>query len=323
MSNPEYTARINRVTDHIERHLDRELTLEELAGVAHFSPFHFHRIFSAMTGETLGRFILRLRLEKAAALLIYNRSTPVTVIALDCGFSSPATFARAFRKQFGASASEWRSRSGGADRKEGKTVRNHGQTPSNDCEAVQVSDPYLDPHDHNLNWRIEMKGKSERVADVEVRTLEPMHVAYLRHVGPYAGDAELFGRLWGTMMRWAGPRGLLRGPATRSLTIYHDDPEITDEEKLRISVCITVPEDTAVDGEFGKMTIPGGEYAIARFQLAPDQYADAWNAVYGGWLPQSGYQPDDRPAFEQCLSDPKEHPEHLQDVAICVPVRPL
>ena len=62
----EYTARINRVLDYIEANIDTALSLETLAGVAHFSPFHFHRIFKAMTGETLNRFIQRIRVEKAA-----------------------------------------------------------------------------------------------------------------------------------------------------------------------------------------------------------------------------------------------------------------
>lgn len=76
-------------------------------------------------------------------------------------------------------------------------------------------------------------------------------------------------------------------------------------------------------GEIGELTVPGGEYAMARFELAGDEYAAAWAAVYGGWLPRSGYQPDDRPAYELCLSDPKQHPEGKATVEICVPVRPL
>ena len=68
----EYLARIHRVTDHIERHLDERLALEDLARVACFSPFHFHRVFTACAGEPLYRFILRLRLEKAANQLAQN-----------------------------------------------------------------------------------------------------------------------------------------------------------------------------------------------------------------------------------------------------------
>lgn len=319
MTNSEYTSRINRVIDHIEEHLDEDLTLEELARVACFSPYHFHRIFGALTGETLCRFIQRLRVEKAARMLMHNPGLSITEIALDCGFSSSATFARAFRNRFDVSASEWRE---AADRKMGKTDRNDGQAVRKGCEAIEITPAYLDPH-NNLHWRIEMKGENTLEAEVEVKEVQPMHVAYLRHVGPYAGDEQLFERLWGRMMQWAGPRGLIRPPQTQSLTLYHDDPEVTPDDKLRLSICITVPEDTQPEGEIGTMTVPGGKVAMATFELRPDQYGDAWNAVYGGWLPGSGFQPDDRPAYELCLNDPKEHPEHLHQVAICVPVKPL
>jgi predicted transcriptional regulator YdeE len=50
-----------------------------------------------------------------------------------------------------------------------------------------------------------------------------------------------------------------------------------EANKLRISVCVTVPEDTPVDGEIGKMAIPRERYALARFELAGDEYQEAWN----------------------------------------------
>lgn len=327
MSQAEYTARINRVLDHIEAHLDEPLQLTELARVAAFSPFHFHRLFSAHTGETLQRFVQRLRLERAAAQLRHNPGKSVTEVALDNGFSSSATFARAFRARFGVSASEWREGTTEAPeaphRNLGKTVRNDGQTVANQRKAFQVSAAYLDPQEHNLHWRITMTGNTTLEANVDIQQLPTMHVAYLRHVGPYQGDSELFGRLWGQLCRWAGPRGLLRPPETQMLCVYRDDPGVTDEAKLRLDVCITVAEDTPVDGEIGKTSLPGGDYAVARFKLDPQQYGDAWTAMYGGWLPESGYQPDDRPAFERMIGDPKDHPEGKHVVDICVPVKPL
>ena len=119
----EYLGRIHRVTDHIERHLAERLTLEELARVACFSPFHFHRVFTACVGETLYQFILRLRLERAANQFLQNPGKSVTAIALDCGFGSSAAFARAFRAGFGASASAWRA--GG--RKDREAIRKDGE----------------------------------------------------------------------------------------------------------------------------------------------------------------------------------------------------
>ena len=159
-------------------------------------------------------------------------------------------------------------------------------------------------------------------AKIEVRDTPPFTVAYVRHTGPYQGDAELFGGLWGTLMKWAGAHGVL-GPDTKSVTVYHDDPGVTDPDKLRISVGVSVPEDTEVDGEIGKMTIAGGTYAFARFELAVEQYGDAWDAVFSGWLPESGYQPADGVCYEQYHNNAEEHPEHKCDVSICVPVKPL
>ena len=152
-----------------------------------------------------------------------------------------------------------------------------------------------------------MKDKNQ--IQVEVKDMPELHVAYVRHTGPYQGDSELFENLFNKLMKWAGPRDLLRFPETQVLAVYHDDPEITDEDKLRTSACITVPEDTAVEGEVGKMVIPGGKFAVARFELAADEYQDAWDTVFGVWLPESGYQPDDRLCYELYPTDPKEHPE--------------
>ncbi|TVQ35331.1 MAG: AraC family transcriptional regulator, partial [Spirochaetaceae bacterium] len=106
----EYVRRINRVMDFIETNLEHPLPLERLAEVALFSKFHFHRVFFAQVGETPGQFIQRLRIEKAARLLLSNRERAVTEVALDCGFSDSAAFARAFRTTFGVSASEYRRR---------------------------------------------------------------------------------------------------------------------------------------------------------------------------------------------------------------------
>ena len=103
----EYTQRIDRVIDYLRGNLDRPVKLAELAAVACFSEFHFHRIFTAVSGETLNSFTNRLRLEKAARLLRYSEQS-LTDIALDCGFSSSATFSRAFRAGYDTSPRQFR-----------------------------------------------------------------------------------------------------------------------------------------------------------------------------------------------------------------------
>ncbi len=316
-----YTARINRVIDYIEANIDKDLSLQELAGVAYFSPFHFHRIFRAMVGETLNDFIQRVRIEKAATKLVLNPKKSITEIAFECGFSSSSAFARAFREAFHMSASDWRSHGHIQYSKNGETVSKESQSVGNIRQDFDVY-PYYTQGTMKQMWRIEMKNKEIRT-NVEVKDMPELHVVYVRHIGPYKGDQELFARLFNKLMAWAGPRGLLRFPETKVLAVYHDNPDITAEDKLRTDACITVPEDTQVEGEIGKMTIPAGKYAVAHFEITPDQYEDAWNAVYGGWLPGSGYQPEDGPCYELYPSDPKEHPEGKHVVDIHVPVKPL
>jgi AraC family transcriptional regulator len=84
-----------------------------------------------------------------------------------------------------------------------------------------------------------------------------------------------------------------------------------------------VPTDTEVSADIGKMELPGGMYAVGHFEILPHEYQDAWDSMCGSWLPGSGYQPDDRLPFEQCLNNPEEHPEGKHIVHICIPVKPL
>jgi len=169
--------------------------------------------------------------------------------------------------------------------------------------------------DLNENRKIE--------ANVEVKELTELQVAYVRNVGPYKGNSELFGGLFNKLMTWAGPRNLLNFPQTQCLSVYHDNPDVTQEDKLRLSVCITVDKETEVDGEVGKMVVPGGKFAVARFEIDEDQYEDAWNSVYGAWLPESGFQPDDRLCYELYHGSPKDHPQGKHTFDICIPVKQL
>jgi len=84
------------------------LQLDDIARVACFSPFHFHRVFKGITGETVIDYVQRTRLERAARALYVNTSTSVVQIALDYGYQNPSSFAKAFKRHFGTSALRWR-----------------------------------------------------------------------------------------------------------------------------------------------------------------------------------------------------------------------
>ncbi len=160
------------------------------------------------------------------------------------------------------------------------------------------------------------------------RRINRSPLAYVRHTGPYFGDERLFQRLFGELYRWAGPRDLVVRGVTEEIIIYHDEPETVAREKLCASCCIPVPADTETAGQVGLMTLAAGRYAQARFRLDATQFGAAWNWVFGEWLPQSGYQPDDRLCYERYQHhEPTEELDGTTGrafvVDICVPVKPL
>jgi len=162
--------------------------------------------------------------------------------------------------------------------------------------------------------------------EAAVNALEKMTVAYVRHIGPYAGDEKLFERLFEKLYAWAVPRGLTdpgKPEDTVSIVIYHDDPCITEPEKLRISVGIVVPPDTETSGEVGKLDIPAGKYAMGRFILSGQEYGEAWQYMCGVWMPGSGYQPDEGYTFEMYRENKDAQGAGKCDVSICIPVKPL
>lgn len=124
-------------------------------------------------------------------------------------------------------------------------------------------------------------------------------------------------------MTWAGARDLIKCPGTQFYTIFRDDLKITEFSKFKADVCLSVEPNTKADGEIGISVIPGGKYAIAKFEIDGSEYEQAWDIVYSNWLPESGYQPDDRCCFEQYLNDPNMHPDKKHIIEVCIPVKPM
>ncbi len=297
----EYVGRINRVMDYIREHLAGDLRLETLAQVASFSPYHFHRLFSAITGETLNAYIRRLRAQKAANHLLYHPKWSITQIATRCGYSSPSSFAREFRRAFGMSASQFRH-GGSASLQFIKGAGSEGQS------REFLSGDHAQP-------RI----RSDMVFSVEAKWLPELHVAYVRHTGPY----PLIGQAFARLMRWAEPRGLLRFPETQVLAIYYENPDITPQDKLRSDACITIPQGVPPEGDVGVSDVPGGLFAVAHVEIDASQYGEAWDRLLADWMPRSGYVPDDRLCYELYLNRPDAHPKNLHILDICEPIRPL
>ena len=314
-SRREYIARMNKVMDYIEKHLDEEITLDKVAKIACFSPFHFHRIFSSLTSETLNTFIQRIRIEKAAQQLRNDDNISISEIAYNCGFGSVAHFSRTFRKYFGLTAKEFRETEKAVFAKDGFYYSKNGQLTrkinqlSPDFRTQICSD---NSNQFNHSNFIIMDTK------VEIKDMPELNVVYCRHTGQF----NQIGKAYEKLMKWAGPRGLLNFPKTKTLTVYHDDPTITTIEHVRQSACITVENDVDVEGEIGKMKLESGKYAVGRFDIDEKGFEKAWNTMCL-WLTESGYQPSANYPYELYHNSPDQDTKRRFILDICIPVKLL
>jgi AraC family transcriptional regulator len=103
-----YHERLRRVLEYIDRHIDGDLRLETLSGVAALSKYHFHHQFTASVGVALHRYIQLVRMKRASYRLAFRDGDTVTDIAMDAGYEAPEAFARAFRQRFGQAPTAFR-----------------------------------------------------------------------------------------------------------------------------------------------------------------------------------------------------------------------
>ncbi|MBI9107342.1 MAG: AraC family transcriptional regulator [Spirochaetales bacterium] len=295
MSEKIYIEKINSTIDFIRNNLGRKLSLEEISDAAGLSKFHFHRIFHAFTDESLYETIVRLSIEKAAETLLTDSSVSIANLALASGFEDATGFSAAFKKRFSISPSGWRKN---------KNKTGH----QGELEAAY---PAIRP-----GKKVDGEVKA---LSFEIRKLDGFSIAFIRHTGAYAGDSSLFIYLYNKLTSWAASKNLLT-PECENIVVYNDPTEITDDNRLRISLGISVPETTKTGGDFDKMQLQGGEYLVCRYRLRDDQYGTAWNQVYRYWLPKLGLLPADGHCFELYPNKIDNPDKYSSIVDICVPV---
>lgn len=294
-ANTEYSRRIDRVIDHLRENLDRQVKLEELAQVACFSEFHFHRIFGAVSGETLNNFTNRLRLEKAARLLRYSEQS-LTDIALECGFSSSATFSRAFKTGYDTSPGEFRK---SGEIKDSKI-----------CKELFSEQEYILP-----------MSMDEKKAMFPVRLVDfpERQVAYIRVVNAYEGDTVRL--TFGKMVDWAKTQNILDEGVLFGMSL--DDPHVTPKHLYRYEVCLASAAKFECSEGMSKMKMPSMRYAVAKVSGDIRLVATAWDYLFRGWLINSDFEPEHAPALEIFLNKQKATDWSHFELELCLPVKKL
>jgi len=274
-----YQERLLCVLVHIQQHLDEPLVLEDLARMACLAPYHFHHVFTGMLGESLASHVRRLRLERAASRLKLTE-TPVVQIAFEAAYETHESFSRAFRKAFGLSPVQFRSRHG---------VSARIQIPSG-----------VHYHQRKRPGSFRVAQLKDKTMNVSIKNLKPMRVAFMRHIGPY----NEVGKTWEQFTMFLGKEGLL-GSGPQFIGISHDDPAVTPPDKNRYDACVTVDEQFRASGEIGVQVIPGGDYAVLTHLGPYDNLSESYAKLLGQWLPRSGRRLRATPCLEIYFNSPE------------------
>ena len=290
LANADYVAAVNRAIDHVTAHLDAPPALHEVAAVAGFSPFHFHRIFKAVTGETLHDFSTRVRLEQAVRLMAHSRRR-LTDIALDCGFASGSDFSRAFRATYGVAPSRFDV---AAWRRSGR-----------DALAARVPDARASDI---------ARGVGLETFAAAVRRLPPRRVAYRRVFDAYSGGVLTAVQ---AMTGWARARGLAGG---QWLGYQWDDPEIVPLDRCRYDVGVEVPEDVPLDADVQEIRFPAMTVVEVPVRGGIDLELRVFDWLYATWLPARGCVPDSQPCFEAWDGEPFAHGVEHFELRVQIPL---
>ena len=294
----DYKNRINRVFEFIDENLEADLSLNTIAGIAFFSPFHFHRVFKFVTGETLNEYVIRRRIEKSA-LDVLHKNITITELAHKFGFSDNSSFSRTFKKYYGVSPTEFKKQNPNRHSKICQLNSKNGQD-------YPEYEKYICIIDNLKNW-IKMN------ANIEIREMPTMELAYVSSIGP-----QNLENAYGKLIKWAKPRGLVNDQ-TKMITIYHDSFKVTQANKVRMSASILLNNPVATDGEIGLTSIQSGKCIVGNFEIELKEFEKSWTGLFV-WMNENGYKKADREPFEVYHNNFNEHPERKAIVDFCIPV---
>nr|WP_319999816.1 GyrI-like domain-containing protein [uncultured Draconibacterium sp.] len=294
----DYKNRINRVFEFIDKNLESDLSLNTVSEIAFFSPFHFHRIFKFITGETLNEYITRRRIEKSALDLLH-KNISTTEIAHKLGYSDNSSFSRAFKKYFGISPTEFKKQNPNRHSKIRQLKSKNGQDYPDYEKYICII--------NNLKSWIKMNAK------IEIKEMQKMDLAYVSSIGP-----QNLENAYRKLMQWATPKGLMNDQ-TKMITVYHDSFKVTEANKVRMSASILLDKAVETNGEIGLTTIKAGKFIVGSFEIGLNEFEKSWTGLFV-WMNENGYKKADREPFEIYCNNFNEHPERKAIVDFYIPI---
>ena len=235
----DYIQRINKVVAYINDHLDESLDLKTLAEVAALSEFHFHRVFKALKGESIGAHISRLRIEAAARLLRYS-ALSIEDIAFNIGYEAPAALSKAFKNQYGITPTQYRTN----------------------------KDIYI--------MKKEIINPDLALKAPKIMELEPKNLIYVALTGEYGSldYGKAYEQLWAVVKSQK-----LFTKGIESICVSYDDPKITEASLQRSEVSLAIHKPAQPEGNVSCKTLAGGKYAVFFYQGSYSQLSAVCDAA--------------------------------------------
>jgi len=275
-----YNERLNVIIEYINNNLDRKIDLKTLSAISHFSPFHFHRISRAFLGEPIGAYISRTRLETAAKMIRYS-DLNIEAIAYNVGFETPSSLSKAFKIHFGISPTEYR--------------KNKLFT----FKKTNIMDVTLN------------------IKKPKIQNIENQKCLYYRMQGAY--QTLDYTGAWKKLWEQVKVQKLFT-KGIRHFGLPHDDPKVTDEDKIRYDACLIIHKEAKPVGEIGVKTLKGGQFAVFLYQGSYKYFADVYNYIFNEWLLSTDYELRDEPVRERYISNPERVAEDKLKTEFYIPI---
>jgi AraC family transcriptional regulator len=289
------TQRILQLLPRLEHRLSEQLRLDDIAQLACYSRFHFERVFTEQIRQTPMDYLRRRRLQSACSRIRYETSS-ITQIALDCGFSSNAAFAKTFRQYFGYSARDWRA---GAWRQYMHDL--HEQEQLRNPEPAQACHQWFEA---------KQATRTPVAAKIRVRELSPFNYLYCYWQGSYH-EGQSFDSAMAQLHQLAQQFGF--ATPTR-ISVWREDNGFLSQELLIDEHGILVPNNTILPAgtPFILGTIVGGLYACLPYQ----DHSPLLCWMHEDWLEQQPYF-----TFDATRPYLQRHNNASNSGELCLPIR--
>ena len=287
----EHKRRIDHVIDYIFTHLNTPISLQTLANVANYSPFHLQKVFKQVIGDSPKQYTIKLRLETAFHLLIIHPQKSIQEISIDSGFSSPAVFSRAIRSYFKHSPEQIRDLS---HRERMKLL--HRAAPKSASFQAPIPDSSINP------------GK------VSIRAIKKESVRGIYLVAPFDAPAEIQ-RTFKDLSKIARSQDW----AASGSGMYGI---LSPHQRNTYKSFLSVSKDMTGTDKFTVTEIKGGTFAAFKVKGDLRRTNKAAHYFYHRWLPDSGYKIAGVAGFETFADDPSCTPYYQLEREIHIPIEP-